>query len=156
MFGKIMSISDTLMWRYFELLSNLGIQQIQTARSEVENGTHHPMELKKRLATELVARFHGLAAAQSALDYFETRHQKKSVPRNIRRQFSAPASIWICRLLVDLGFAKSGSEARRLIAQGAVKVDGQVISDVNFEFHGSSHRVVEVGKSRIAQAVKNS
>jgi tyrosyl-tRNA synthetase len=156
MFGKIMSISDTLMWRYFELLSNLELPQIQAARSEVESGTRHPMELKKRLAAELVTRFHSRAAAQSALDYFETRYQKKSVPRNIRKQFPAPASVWICRLLVDLGFAKSGSEARRLIAQGAVKVDGQVVSDVNFEFQGSSHEVVEVGKSRIAQAVKNS
>jgi tyrosyl-tRNA synthetase len=155
MFGKIMSISDTLMWRYFELLSEVGLQEIQSARSEVENGARHPMELKKGLAAELVGRFHGPAAAQTARDYFEARYQKKSVPPNIRKQFGAPDSVWICRLLVDLDFAKSSSEARRLIAQGAVRVDGQVITDVNFEFQGSTHQVVEVGKSRIAQAIKD-
>ena len=155
MFGKLMSISDTLMWRYFELLSERGLEEIESARSEVEKGTRHPMDSKKALAAELVARFHDSAAAQSALNYFETRFQKKSLPKNIRKQFTAPAAIWICRLLVDLGFAKSSSEARRLIAQGAVKVDGQVIADVNFQFQGSAHEIVEVGKSRIAQALRN-
>jgi len=155
MFGKIMSISDTLMWRYFELLSDLGLGEIEAERSAVEKGKRHPMELKKTLAAELVARFHDPEAAQSALNYFETRYQKKSVPKNIRKRFAAPAAIWICRLLVDLGFAQSGSDARRLIAQGAVKVDGQVIADVNFQFQGSAHQVIEVGKNRIAQAVKS-
>ncbi len=153
MFGKVMSISDSLMWRYYELLSDLSLEQIQRARSAVADGTRHPMELKKALAGEFVERFHGRAAAQSALNYFETRYQKKSLPTNIRKQFTAPESIWICRLLVDLEFAKSGSEARRLISQGAVKVDGQVITDMDFQFQGSMHRVLEVGKNRIAQAV---
>jgi len=148
-----MSISDELMWRYYELLSDKDLPQIQTARSGVESGALHPMEIKKSLAAELVARFHGADAARSARNYFETRYQKKSVPKEIKKQFSAPEPIWICRLLMDLQFAKSGSEARRLIAQGAVKVDGQVVTDVNFEFHGKNHRVVEVGKSRIAQAL---
>ena len=153
MFGKIMSISDELMWRYYELLSDKDRGGIQTQRSQAEKGIVHPMEAKKSLAAELVARFHGADAAQSAQNYFETRYQKKSVPKEIKKQFSAPEPIWICRLLMDLQFAKSGSEARRLIAQGAVKVDGQVVTDVNFEFHGKNHRVVEVGKSRIAQAL---
>src|SRR5713226_2736002 len=153
MFGKIMSISDELMWRYYELLSDKDLRGIQTQRSQAEKGIVHPMEAKKSLAAELVARFHGADAAQSAQNYFETRYQKKSVPKEIKKQFSAPEPIWICRLLMNLQFAKSGSEARRLIAQGAVKVDGQVVTDVNFEFHGKNHRVVEVGKSRIAQAV---
>ncbi len=153
MFGKIMSISDELMWRYYELLSDKDLRGIQTQRSQAEKGIVHPMEAKKSLAAELVARFHGADAAQSAQNYFETRYQKKSVPKEIKKQFSAPEPIWICRLLMDLQFAKSGSEARRLIAQGAVKVDGQVVTDVNFEFHGKNHRVVEVGKSRIAQAL---
>jgi len=153
MFGKIMSISDELMWRYYELLSDKDLRGIQTQRSQAEKGIVHPMEAKKSLAAELVARFHGADAAQSAQNYFETRYQMKSVPKEIKKQFSAPEPIWICRLLMDLQFAKSGSEARRLIAQGAVKVDGQVVTDVNFEFHGKNHRVVEVGKSRIAQAL---
>jgi tyrosyl-tRNA synthetase len=156
LFGKVMSISDDLMWRYYELLSDRGLEEIGAVRSEVESGTLHPMEAKKSLAEELVARFHGPAAAGAARDYFETRYQKKSVPKQIRKRFSAPDAVWICRLLVDLDFAKSNTEARRLISQGAVRVDGDVVSDVNFEFKGNIHRIVEVGKNRIAQITKSS
>jgi tyrosyl-tRNA synthetase len=157
MFGKIMSISDTLMWRYYELLSDRDLKEIQSLRLQVEGGSLHPMEVKKSLAMELVARFHGTSAAESARSYFETKFQKKRTPAEIRKQFSAPEPIWICRLIVDvLEFAKSTSEARRLIAQGAVKVDGQVVSDVNFQFHYPQHQVVEVGKNHIARAGKNS
>jgi len=155
-FGKIMSISDELMWRYYELLSDKDLQQIQTLRAQVESGVVHPMEVKKSLGAELAARFHGLAAAKSAREYFETKFQKKTAPSDIRKQFSAAKPIWICRLMVDLAFAKSTTEARRLIAQGAVRVDGQSISDVNFEFQGDSHRILEVGKNRIALAVRES
>jgi tyrosyl-tRNA synthetase len=102
----------------------------------------------------LVTRFHGANAAEPARNYFETRFQKKSTPTDIRQHFSAPQPIWICRLIVDLKFAKSTSDARRLIAQSAVRVDGQVISDVNFQFHDATHRILEVGKNRIAQVVK--
>ncbi len=150
-FGKIMSISDDLMWRYFELLSDKALSEIQNLRSKVEAGALHPMEVKKSLGAELVARYHSAAAAESARKYFEARHQNKTLPSEIRKQFSAPDPIWICRLLVDLDFAKSGSEARRLIAQGAVRIDGRVVTDVDFHFDEALHRVIEVGKNRIAQ-----
>lgn len=153
-FGKIMSISDELMWRYFELLSDKGLSEIQNLRSKVEAGALHPMEVKKSLGAELVARYHGAAVAESARKYFEARHQNKTLPSDIRKQFSAPDPIWICRLLVDLDFAKSGSEARRLIAQGAVRIDGRVVTDVDFHFDGALHRVIEVGKNRIAQLAR--
>jgi len=154
MFGKVMSVSDALMWRYYELLSDRPLREIQSLRAEVESGSAHPMQAKKALAAELVARFHGTEAVPAAGEYFETRHQKKSVPTNIRKRFTAPEPIWICHLLMQLDFAKSGSEARRLIAQGAVRVDGQVITDVDFHFHGERDHVVEVGKNRIAQVAK--
>jgi len=155
MFGKIMSTSDVLMWRYYELLSDRQMDAIQMLRSQVESRTVHPMDAKKALATELVTRFHGEAAAQTARDYFETRFQKKATPSEIRQRFEAPEPIWICRLMVEvLQFAKSTSDARRLIAQGAVKVDGQVIQDVNFQFHAANHEILEVGKNRIAQVQK--
>jgi tyrosyl-tRNA synthetase len=153
-FGKIMSISDTLMWRYFELLSDVDLKRLESIKADVDNGRVHPMDQKKALAEELVSRFHGANAAAGARAYFETRYQKKSVPDDIRKQFSAPEPVWICRLLVDLEFAKSASEARRLIAQGAVRVDGQAIKDVNFHFRSTVHKVVEVGKNRIAQSTK--
>jgi tyrosyl-tRNA synthetase len=155
-FGKVMSVSDILMFRYYELLSDRPMSEIASLRAQVENGSRHPMEIKKALAQELVTRFHGAAAARSAHEYFEARHQKKSVPKSIRKQFSAPRPIWICRLLVDLEFAKSSTEARRLVSQGAVRVDGEVISDVNFQFAGDAHRVLEVGKNRIAQLAESS
>ena len=156
-FGKVMSISDDLMWRYYELLSGKHLTEIQALRSQVDGGSRHPMDVKKILAAELVARFHGPGAAEPARNYFETRFQKRVTPTEIHQRFSAPEPIWICRLMVDvLKFAKSTSEARRLIAQGAVKVDGQVINDVNFQFHHPVHNILEVGKNRIAQADKNS
>jgi tyrosyl-tRNA synthetase len=152
MFGKVMSISDDLMWRYYELLSDRDLNQIQSIQSQVARGSIHPMEVKKSLGEELVARFHGTHAAAAARAYFEARFQKKTAPEEIRQHFSAPDPIWICRLLVDLKFAKSTSEGRRLIAQGAVKVDGRVIKDIDFQFHDALHHVLEVGKNRIAQA----
>jgi tyrosyl-tRNA synthetase len=153
-FGKIMSVSDELMWRYAELLSNQRLEEIQEIREQVSEGKAHPMDFKKSLAHEIVSRFHDQGAADSARDYFETRHQKRQVPKNIRTQFSPPDRVGICQLLVDLKFARSKGEARRLVAQGAVRVDGQVIGDINFEFQRKLHRLIEVGKMRIAEAVE--
>ncbi len=153
-FGKMMSISDDLMWRYAELLSERPLADIQRTRAETAEGKAHPMDFKKALAEEIVARFHGAAAAHSAREYFETRFQKRQVPKNIRTQFSPPERVGICQLLVDLKFARSKREARGLVAQGAVRVDGQAVSDINFEFQRKLHRLVEVGKMRIAEAAE--
>jgi tyrosyl-tRNA synthetase len=150
-FGKVMSISDALMWRYFELLSDKGLDEIAALHTQVEKGQLHPMEAKKNLGAELVKRFHGAAAAESARNYFETRFQNRTTPKEIRQKFSVPEPIWICRLMVDLKFASSTSEARRLVAQNAVKVDAQLVKDVNFQFDSTRHNVIEVGKNRIAQ-----
>jgi tyrosyl-tRNA synthetase len=155
-FGKIMSIADDLMWRYYELLSDKQMDEIQRARSRVAAGDLHPMEIKKELAAEIVERFHEASAARSAREYFEARYQRKAVPNEIRKQFTAARPVWICRLLVDLEFAKSNSEARRLVSQGAVRIDGEVVTDVNFQFQGGLHRILEVGRNRIAQVVAKS
>ncbi|MDE0035005.1 MAG: tyrosine--tRNA ligase [Deltaproteobacteria bacterium] len=152
MYGRTMSISDELMWRYWELLSSRDLDEIDVEKSAVAAGSLHPMEVKKALAAEIVERFHGREAAKSAREYFETRHQRRSIPRDIRKSFSPPEKIWVCQLLLDLDFARSKSDARRLVAQRAVRVDGAVVSDPNFEFQRDTHRVVEVGKNRIAQA----
>lgn len=151
-FGKMMSISDELMWRYAELLSDRDLEEIKKIRAQVAGESFHPMEFKKSLALEIVARFHGQKAAEAAQDYFETRYQKRQVPKNIRIQFSPPERVGICQLLVDLKFARSKAEAKRLIAQGGVKVDGRTVSDPGFEFQKKLHHWVEVGKNRIAEA----
>lgn len=150
-FGKIMSVSDTLMWRYYELLTDASLDEIQSLRTQVEGGKLHPMEAKKALGVELVARFHDSAKAESARAYFESKFQRKTTPTEIRQQFFAPEPIWICRLMVDLKFAKSTSEARRLLAQNAVKVDSDIVTDPNFQFDGKRHKIIEVGKNRIAK-----
>ena len=124
---------------------------IVALRAQVEGGEFHPMAAKKSLAMELVKRFHGAAAAESARNYFETRFQSRSKPKEIRQKFTAPEPIWICRLMVDLKFASSTNEAGRLVAQNAVKVDEQLVKDVNFQFDSAMHEVIEVGKNRIAQ-----
>jgi tyrosyl-tRNA synthetase len=152
MFGKTMSISDELMWRYYELLSDKELPSIHLLRKQVEDGSCHPMDAKKLLGSELVARFHDANAAASALKYFETKFQHKTKPTDIRQRFTVPEPIWICRLLVDLKFTKSTSEARRLISQGAVRVDGHVITDIEFKFDSAAHQFLEVGKNRIAEA----
>jgi len=153
-FGKMMSISDELMWRYAELLSEQPLEEIKKISLQVADGKEHPMDFKKSLAHEIVSRFHGKGAADSARDYFETRHQKREVPKNIRTQFSPPERVGITQLLVDLKFARSKGEARRLVAQGGVRVDGQVVTDISFEFQKKVHRLIEVGKMRIAEAVE--
>ncbi len=151
MYGRTMSISDELMWRYLELLSSRSLDDIGREKTSVAAGTLHPMEVKKSLAGEIVERFHGPDAAKAAGEYFEIRHQRRSIPREIRKGFSPPDKVWVCQLLLDLEFARSKSDARRLVTQRAVRVDGKVIDDPNFEFHRDTHSVVEVGKNRIAQ-----
>lgn len=150
-FGKVMSVSDELMWRYAELLSEKDLDEVERSRSQVAEGKTHPMDYKKSLAHEIVSRYHGENAADAAREYFEARHQRRSVPKNIRRRFSPPERIWICQLLVDLEFARSKGEAKRLIAQGAVRVDGTTLKEVDFEFQGKLHKLIEVGKTRIAE-----
>ncbi len=151
MYGRTMSISDELMWRYLELLSDRPLDDVSREKTAVEAGSLHPMAVKKSLSAEIVERFHGPDAARVAGEYFETRHQRKDIPQDIRKSFSPPDKIWICQLLLDLEFARSKSDARRLVAQRAVRVDGTVVSDSSFEFDRDTHRVVEVGKNRIAQ-----
>ena len=150
-FGKLMSISDRLMWRYYELLSDQTLEGVQQLKDQVAKGSAHPMEVKKSLAHEIVGRFHGPAAADTAMDYFQTRHQKRLVPKDIRKRFSPAERVSILDLLVELKFSRSKGEARRLLSQRAVRVDGQVIVDMGFEFQRKIHRVIEVGKSRIAE-----
>jgi tyrosyl-tRNA synthetase len=146
MYGKIMSLSDELMLRYFELLSLAPEHQLRAIRSKET----HPMEAKKALASELVGRFHGVDAAARATRFFEERFQKRTAhePTPVRVRTSAN-DVWICQLIKDVGFAASTSEARRLVAQGAVRVDGQAV-DLEFRFRRGINNLLEVGRRRVA------
>ena len=146
MFGKLMSIPDRMMLRYFELLTDTAPAELEAIRA----GKTHPMAEKKRLATAIVAEYHDAAAADDARDYFESKFQRREVPQDVP-VFRIAAELWICELLKQLGFAASTNEARRLVGQGAVRVDRRTVSDVNFRFVPGEHRILEVGKRRVAR-----
>ncbi|MGZ6253284.1 MAG: tyrosine--tRNA ligase [Candidatus Binataceae bacterium] len=147
MFGKLMSIPDRMMSRYFELLTDtVPAAEMAAMRS----GKAHPMESKKRLATTIVAEYHDSDAAKDAREYFESKFQRREVPQDVP-VFRIAEELWICELLKQLGFAASTNEARRLVGQGAVRVDRQTVSDINFHFVPGQHRILEVGKRRVAR-----
>lgn len=149
MFGAIMSISDPLMHRYYELLSDADDMAVAAIRS----GEVHPMEGKKRLAGEIVARFHGSPAAVRAREAFESRFQRHEVPQQLDTIVLNPESdtVWICRLLQEAGMTASRGEARRLVEQGAVRIAGEKVADPAAEIPATGVILVEVGKRRIAR-----
>jgi tyrosyl-tRNA synthetase len=144
-FGKIMFISDELMMRYYELLTEHDLSVIRSM---------HPMEAKKRLAGEIAARFHGEAAAQSARLAFEKTHEQREFPLQeaitLPRSATITAARDIVQVLAEAKLVKSKSEARRLIQQGAVDVDGQQITDMNHTLIRGKTYQIKVGKKRFA------
>ena len=146
MYGKLMSVPDKLMVRYYELLTTAAPDEIAAAKS----GGVHPMEAKKRLARMIVGEYHGEPAATRAEQYFESKFQRKEVPAGAQ-VYRIAEDLWICELMKQLRFTPSTSEARRLVSQGAVRVDGRTVTDVNFRFVPGEHKVLEVGKRRVAR-----
>jgi tyrosyl-tRNA synthetase len=146
MFGKLMSVSDVLMLRYFDLLTDVEADELAAIRS----GSIHPMEAKKKLAQLIVTEYYDTAAAQAGREYFESKFQRHEVPEDVP-VFRLGQDLWICELMKQLRFASSTSEARRLLGQGAVRVDGQTVTDANFRFVPGEHSILEVGKRRVAK-----
>ena len=152
MFGKIMSISDVLMWRYYDLLSGLSIEQIAAQKQRVEQGTN-PRDIKIELAKELIARFHSEADAQAAHDDFIQRFQKKALPDEIPELtvIIDEDTILIANLLKEAGLVASTSEAMRMIKQGAVKLNGEEkITDTKLEVAKGTTAIYQVGKRKFA------
>ena len=146
MFGKLMSVSDHLMLRYYELLTDIDKAEL----AAISSGAIHPMEAKKRLASLIVTEYHDAAAAEASRRYFESKFQRHEVPADAP-VFRLGQELWLCELMKQLRFASSTSEARRLVGQGAVRVDGQIVTDVNFRFVPGEHGILEVGKRRVAK-----
>jgi tyrosyl-tRNA synthetase len=146
MFGKLMSISDDLMWRYLELLSFRPMSEISTWRQEVETGLN-PRDVKIRLAEELVGRFHSPAEAEKAHADFVARFRKGQMPDEIET-VEVEAGMPIANLLKQVGMVKSTSEALRLVKQGAVKIDGEKLSDASLVLAPGSSQICQVGKRR--------
>jgi tyrosyl-tRNA synthetase len=149
MFGKIMSISDDLMWKYYELLSSSTIEQIAALRGECAGGLN-PRDVKVRLAGEMVTRFHGAAAADAARTGFEARFSRGALPDDLQEVQVAGSPIAIAQLLRQAGLAASGSEALRNIEQGGVRIDGDRVTDKGLKLEAGSY-VVQVGKRRAAR-----
>jgi tyrosyl-tRNA synthetase len=151
MFGKIMSISDSLMWKYYELLSFRHMIDIKVLRAEIEAG-RNPRDAKVLLAQEIVARFHSQVAAEQALAEFEARFRDGAVPENMPEVHvvSDGTAIGLIKLLREVGLVTSGTEAQRNIEQGGVKVDGQRVDDKALALAPGQY-VVQVGKRKFAR-----
>jgi len=151
-FGKLMSISDELMWRYVELLSFESPQKINAKRRAVERGGN-PRDVKVEFAKEIVARFHGRDAADAALADFEARFKRAEIPEDIRevRLHAGADGLAIAQVLKQAGLTASTSEALRMIEQGGVKVNGEKVRDKSLRLARGERCVVQVGKRKFAR-----
>jgi tyrosyl-tRNA synthetase len=152
MFGKLMSISDELMWRYFELLSFRPMTEIKQWMQECAEGAN-PRNYKVKLAQEIIARFHDVAAAEKALENFEARFQRGAIPDEMDEiDLKIDGSSYsIANILKDAGLTASTSEAIRQIKQGAVKIDGEKVVDPKLEIAVDNQSVYQVGKRKFAR-----
>lgn len=151
MFGKLMSISDTLMWTYFELLSLRPMAEIEGFRRDTEAG-RNPRDVKVLLAQEIVTRFHSAAAAEQALATFEARFRDGALPDDMPEVTLPGAPLGILHVLREAGLCASGAEAQRNVQQGGVKIDGQKIEDKGLMLPAGSY-VVQVGKRKFARVL---
>ena len=155
MFGKLMSISDELMWKYWLLLTDRSAEEIAADRERVADGSLHPMDAKKTLAATIVTEFHSADAAAAAQAEFERVFSSGHLPQEIPEVVVDPPgeTMLLSKLLVAAGLSASNSEARRLIQQGGVKVDGETVSDIKAEIEtsGSESLLIQVGKRRFAR-----
>ena len=151
-FGKLMSISDELMWRYLELLSFKPISTLRQWKAEVESGKN-PRDVKVALAQEIVARFHSLAAAEQALADFEARFKQHAIPEDLPAMLipCGSSGIGIAQLLKQAGLTPSTSEALRMIDQSGVKIDGEKVSDRSLVLPIGTEAVFQVGKRKFAR-----
>jgi len=153
-YGKVLSISDDLMFRYYELLSDLSSSEIEKLKISMDNGELHPKEVKKQLARELTSRFHTNEAAMAAEANFEKVFQQKGIPDEIPEKiFSSSEPVWLPQLMVDAELVASSSEGRRMIKQNAVSLDGEKISDMNFAVEPDGEILLRVGKRRFCKII---
>ncbi len=152
-FGKILSVSDELMFRYYELLSDLTMDEIAALKKEMEAGKIHPKAVKVRLAKELVARFHDDESAEAAEKNFEQVFKKHELPDDIpeKRLTVAEGTIWLPKLLLDAELVKSTSDGRRMIKQNAVSVNGEKVADMNTDIAAEGEVLLKVGNRRFCR-----
>ncbi|NOY79320.1 MAG: tyrosine--tRNA ligase [Calditrichaeota bacterium] len=150
MFGKTMSIPDNLIYTYFELATDVPNEELEQIKKQLEDPGINPRDLKAKLAFEIVKIYHGETAAKSAREEFERVFSQKQLPDDMPEFVlkKSEGKIWIVRLMASAGLVKTNAEARRLIQQGAVSIDGQKITDTNLEIQPEKDFVLKVGKRR--------
>jgi tyrosyl-tRNA synthetase len=149
MFGKLMSISDTLMWRYYELLSTVLASAIAERRRACEAGEMNPRDAKVALAKEIVGRYHDVGAADEALASWDAQFSRREVPDDmplVTLSAGGEDGIWIPKALAEAGLAKSSSDGRRRVEQGGVSVDGEKVTDTQAKLGRGGSYVVKAGK----------
>lgn len=151
MFGKILSISDELMWRYYELLSSKSLVEIEEIKNGVQNETLHPKKVKESLAMEIVDRFHGIGEGEKAKEEFEKVFAKKDIPTDMP-EFTLEDGIWICQALVDSGLVASTSQARRDIKSNAVSINQEKVTDDKINLNEGEY-ILQKGKKSFAKII---
>ena len=153
MFGKVMSISDDLMWSYYELCTSLDAAEIDQLRQQVESGEFHPKAAKMALARTIATDFHGAQAAAAAEKEFDQVFADGGLPDDIaKHSLDSDEPLWIVKVVRECGFSSSNGAARRLVAQGAVSLDGEKITDVEATVpNDGTERVLKVGRRRFAK-----
>ena len=152
MFGKVMSISDELMWRYYELLSDRSLDRHRGLREQVSAGSLHPKVAKEDLAEEITRRFHDPEAASAAREGFNAVFAKQGIPEDIEESFPSPPVRCLLDVLSESGLCSSKGDARRMCKQNAVTIDGRKEEDATFVF-GPGEYVLKVGKKRFLKVV---
>ncbi len=149
MYAKLLSISDDLMWKYYELLSSKSLKEIEALKEGVKKGEIHPKSAKEALAMEIVERYHNKEAALRAKEEFDKVHKQRELPSDIK-EFEFEGPIWIAKALVESSLEPSTSQARRDIKQGAVRVDKKKIDDEQMKLEKGEY-ILQVGKRKFAK-----
>ncbi|WP_017726557.1 tyrosine--tRNA ligase [Halalkalibacterium ligniniphilum] len=156
MFGKAMSIPDELMIKYYELATDLSMEEIKELEQGLANGSVHPRDAKMNLGATLVRMYHGKEAAEQAKEYFTTVFQNRSLPTDLPEvEWGGAETVWIVDLLVELKLQASKGEARRMIQNGGVKLNGEKVEDVQLQVQIEDGLIVQVGKRKFAKIRKN-
>ena len=149
MYGKVLSISDALMWSWYELLSTKSIEEVEKIKTDVTFGNMHPKTAKELLALEIVTRFYNEETAQNAKDEFDKIHSSNEIPTQIK-EYTLNAPAWIVKALLFCKLASSSSDARRLIASNAVSIDQSKIDNVQLQLNSGNY-ILQVGKRNFAK-----
>lgn len=149
MFGKVLSISDELMWRYYELLSTKSLKEIDELKAGVEDKTFHPKDVKDALAIEIVDRFHGEGKGEEAKAEFKKVFAKKDIPTDLD-EYTFEVNSWICQVLVDSKLVNSTSQARRDVKAGAVKINQEKVTDDKLNLEQGEY-ILQKGKKNFAK-----